>query len=135
MIPIDQIYQILPCKLAVAKRYVATLREDGTLKPRNKKEHSMRLVTEAYNSGITDIDELAEMYSLKRGTAIVYLNKMGVCRPRPTTYNSHFNKKAEAIIEKLQQSNLSHAEIAKQFSVSRQYVHQLKKRMERLKDA
>jgi hypothetical protein len=121
----EQIYQMLPCKLQDAKRYVANLREDGTLKPRHRKERSMRLVKEAYDSGITDLDELAEMFSFTRGTVIQYLNMQGISRPRPTTYSSTVGEKTIEIMQHLREAKISQTQLAKKYGVSRQYIHTL----------
>lgn len=131
MLPMEQIYQMLPCKLADAKRYVAKLREDGTLNPRNRKERSMRLVKEAYNSGISNLDELAEMFSFTKGTIRQYLNMQGVHRDRPKTYCSSVGDRSKEIMQHIQEAKLSLPQISKKFCVSRQYIHQLKKRIER----
>jgi hypothetical protein len=125
MLPMEQIYQMLPCKLQDAKRYVANLREDGTLKPRHRKERSMRLVKEAYDSGITDVDELAEMFSFTRGTVIQYLNMQGISRPRPTTYSSTVGDKTIEIMQHLREAKISQTQLAKKYGVSRQYIHTL----------
>lgn len=125
MLPMEQIYQMLPCKLQDAKRYVAKLREDGTLKPRHRKERSMRLVKEAYDSGITDLDELADMFSFTRGTIIQYLNMQGVERPRPTTYCTTISEKTSEIMQHLREAKISQTQLAKKYGVSRQYIHAL----------
>lgn len=129
MLPLEQIYQMLPCKLADAKRYVANLREDGTLKPRHKKEKSLHLVAEAYRNVTTDVDELAEMFSFTRGTIMQYLFEAGVHRNRPSTYHLTKEKKASErkaeIMRQIKESGLSQTEIAKKYGVSRQYIHQL----------
>ena len=129
MLPMEQIYQMLPCRLADAKRYVATLREDGVLKPRHKKERSMRLVAEAYNSGVTDIDELADMFNFKRKTVIEYLNKMHISRPRPTKYSTTVGEKTSNIMQDIREANSSHSQIAKKYGVSRQYIYYLSQRI------
>lgn len=129
MLPMEQIYQMLPCKLADAKRYVANLREDGTLKPRHKKEKSLQLVAEAYRNITTDVDELAEMFSFTRGTIMQYLFEAGIHRNRPSTYRRVKGKRASErkaeIMRQIKESRLSQTEIAKKYGVSRQYIHQL----------
>jgi hypothetical protein len=125
MLPMEQIYQMLPCKLQDAKRYVANLREDGTLEPRHRRERSMRLVKEAYNSGITDVDELAEMFSFTRYTIIQYLNMQGVHRPRPTKYSTTLSGKTSEIMQQIREAKLSQTQLAKKYGVSRQYIHYL----------
>ena len=129
MLPMEQIYQMLPCKLADAKRYVANLREDGTLKPRQKKEHSMDLVAKAYELGITDLDELADMFGFKRSTIVEYLNKKGVVRPRPLTYNTKVSEKTNQIMQELVEAKISQSQIAKKYGVTRQYVHYLSNKL------
>ena len=126
MLPMEQIYQMLPCKLADAKRYVANLRKDGTLKPRSRKAHSMQKVSEAYKSGITDIDELADMFSFTRLTVIEYLHKQKVTRERPRTYTHlQFSPKTQEIIQHLKEAKISQTNLAKKYGVSRQYINYL----------
>ena len=127
MLPMEQIYQMLPCKLQDAKRYVAKLREDGTLEPRHRKERSMRLVKEAYNNGITNVDELADMFSFTRGTIIQYLNVQGVSRPRPTVYSTTTSDKTSEILQQIRKGECSQTQLAKKYGVSRQYIHALSK--------
>lgn len=124
-LPMEQIYQMLPCKLQDAKRYVANLREDGTLKPRHRKDRSMQMVANAYNSGIVDIDELADMFSFTRLTIIEYLNKMGIKRQRPLRYKTNVGEKTHQIMHDLREAKISQTQIAKKYGVSRQYVHRL----------
>lgn len=129
MLPLEQIYQMLPCKLVDAKRYVANLREEGVLKARHKKEKSLQLVAEAYRNVTTDVDELAEMFCFTRGTIIQYLFEAGVHRNRPSTYRLAKEKKASEkkaeIMRQIKESGLSQSAIAKKYGVSRQYIHQL----------
>ena len=130
MLPLEQIYQMLPCKLVDAKRYVANLREEGVLKARHKKEKSLQLVVEAYRNVTTDVDELAEMFSFTRGTIKQYLFEAGIHRNRPSTYHLTKEKKPSKrkaeIMRQIKESGLSQSAIAKKYGVSRQYIHQLK---------
>lgn len=125
MLPMEQIYQMLPCKIADAKRYVANLRKDGTLKPRCKKEHSMSMVANAYNNGITNVDELAEMFNFTKGTIIEYLNKQGIHRERPTSYITVTSERTSQIIKDIKEAKYTQTQLAKKYGVSRQYIHYL----------
>lgn len=133
MLPMEQIYQMLPCKLVDAKRYVANLREDGTLKPRNKLEYSLRRIADAYNGGVTDINELATMLGHTPQTVVEYLNRIGIKRGRPKRYSTKMGSNACDIMRDISLGEKSLAKIAQDYGVSRQYVHQLKGRM--LRDA
>ena len=115
---------------------IARLRADGTLAPRKKTEMATKKIVEAYNDGMTDIGELCEVFGYSKNTIQIYLLNGGVKRGKPSHYKTHTppNAKAQLITYEIAKGEKSLSEIAKQFSVSRQYVHQLKNRMERLKD-
>ena len=128
--PIEHIVRVLPYSQVVAKEMVSELRADGTLPPRNRVQMAIAKVSNAYNSGITDFDELSAMFGFKRGYLRWCLQVAGVKRPRPKKYNTTINELAMEIMQEIATGKKSQAKIATEFGVSRQYVNQLKKRME-----
>jgi DNA-binding CsgD family transcriptional regulator len=128
--PIEHIVRMLPYKQGEARSMVAELRADGTLKPRNRVQMAIAKVVNAYNSGITDFDELSAMFGFKHGYIRWCLQVAGVKRPRPKKYNTTINELAMEIMQEIATGKKTQSQIATEFGVSRQYVNQLKKRME-----
>ena len=128
--PIEHIVRVLPYGQVTARAMVAELRADGTLPPRNRTQMAIAKVVNAYNSGITDFDELSAMFGFKHGYIRWCLQVAGVKRPRPKKYSTTINELAMEIIQEIATGEKTQAQIAAEFGVSRQYVNQLKKRME-----
>lgn len=131
-VPIEQIVQMLPYRQSEARMIIAELRESGTLKPRNKKQMASAKIAEAFEGGMTSIAELCEVFGYSENTIKTYLLAEGVRRGTPSHYKpSQLNDKAVAIMGEIAKGEKPLSQIATEFAVSRQYVHQLKKRMEK----
>ena len=131
-VPINQIILMLPYKKVVAKRMIDELRANGTLKPRNCKKTAIQAIASTWDNGITDIDELCEMFSYKPNTVKCYLSfsRGNSVRPHRNYRAKQFNEKAQSIMDEISKQELSLSDIARKFEVSRQYVYQLKMRLE-----
>ena len=136
-VSLQKIYRMLPYRRCDAVRMLNKLRQDGTLKPRKKKkENTIKMLGDAWKSGITDIKELSEMFGSTEQTTIAYLSKSGARENKRPPHNhtkKQLNKKAEAIMEVLKEGKPL-STVAKEFGVSRQYVFQLKERLEKEND-
>lgn len=129
-LPIEQIVRMLPYTPTEARSIINLLRTEGELPPRHKKRIGVKKLGNAYISGITDIDELATMFGYTRSTVIEYLKYAGIKRERPKKYRSTLGDTARAITEDIMLGEKSLYKIASEHGVSRQYVHQLKRRLE-----
>jgi transposase len=129
-VALEQIYQMLPYKRYHAFKMVRELRADGTLKPRKKAERAIELVALAWQTETKDIDELAEMFGYNPSTIDKYLQLSGVREGKRQPNSYKISDKTHEIIAELE-TNTSLSEIARKFGVSRQYVHQIKIRLEK----
>lgn len=127
---LEQIYRILPYRRYQALKMVAELRADGILKPRTMTKDAISAVGEAWKSGMKDPRDLAEMFGYSVNTVRRYLDKSGVREGKRPPTNYKHSPKTNDIARQLQLGS-SPTEIAKNFGVSRQYVHQIKKRLEK----
>lgn len=130
-LPIEQIVRMLPYTPTEARSIINLLRTEGELSPRHKKRIGVKKLGNAYISGITDIDELATMFGYTRSTVIEYLKYAGIKRERPKKYRTSLGDTARAITEDIMLGEKSLYKIATEYGVSRQYVHQLKLRLEK----
>ena len=131
---IEQIVQMLPYRQNEVRAMIAELRADGTLKPRKKTEMARAKIAEAYKGGMTDIAEICAVFGYSKNTINKYLLDEGVKRGRPKHHKPKgVNEKAKEIMREIARGKKSLTEIANVFSVSRQYVHQLKTRLEQSK--
>lgn len=129
---IDFIARNLPYPTYKAKAMIRTLKNDGTLKKRNMTEIALARLTAAYNNGITDPRELSRLFGYSLNTTTYYLRLAGIKRGHPPKqyFPKPLGEKALAIIRDLESSKMTLSEIAKKHGVSRQYVYQLKERIE-----
>lgn len=125
-VPIYRIIRMLPYKANTVREMVRELKKDGTLQPRDRT--STEAIVNAYKSGMTNPHEIAETYGVSINTVYSYLSRSRVKMTRP-----HHNRKKDpqslAIIAEIK-TGKSNAEIARQFGVTRQWVYELKRRME-----
>lgn len=128
-VPVKKIPYMLPYRHGEGAAMVAALRADGTLSERTR-ENKEQLVAAAYESGMTDLEELAENYGLTPKTVRVYLHRCGIKRGVPKKYKGHKPCAKTVEILREMESGKTQSEIARQFGVSRQYVAILKKRLE-----
>lgn len=127
---IDEIVQMLPYPKTVARTMIKALRRDGTLPRRSLKEKRIEQLIAAYNSGVTNMYDLAEMFDISPKTAGVYLYEGGIKRDRHIEHRGYPHKdKYYEIVSALRESDESISALARRFGVSRQYVHQIKERL------
>ena len=131
-VPISRIVQMLPYKKVIAKKMIDELRQDGTLQKRNRKKTAIKAVGEMWESGTQNIDELSEIFGYSPRTIILYLSlsREGKDRPAHNYRKRKLNEKALEIIKEISNGKLTLSEISRKFDVSRQYVYQLKKKVE-----
>lgn len=132
-VPLEQIYQMLPYTRYEAIKMVKELRDDGTLQPRKKTDEAIKALANAWESESKSPYELAEMFGYSPDTVKRYLSISGVRRgKRPTRNFKHCDKTNE--IAKDLKDGKPMIYIAKKFGVSRQYVYQLKQKLEKQND-
>lgn len=128
---IEQIYQALPYKRREIKEAIDRLRYLGHLPPKpSKKAEAIKKIGEAWESGTQDIDELCDIFGYTRETVLNYLSKSGVKKGKikPKIKPKPMSDKVQEIAREIQ-SGTPLCEIAKKYGVSRQYIHQIKKRI------
>lgn len=127
--PTTAIVRLLPYDTQRAKSMITELRQNGVLKGRSGKTatKTWEKVLRAYNDGITNPHDLAEMFSLKVGTINTILSNSRLNRTRPKHNYKERGKceKTIAIIKEIQSGKPLH-EIAKLHGTSKQYVHKIK---------
>ena len=134
-VSLSKIYRMLPYSRYRAILNVNYLRKNGTLKPRANKsqEAKIKSIGEAWKNGTTDIKELSEMFGYSELTTKAYLSKSGVRQKKRPPHNykkQELNGKAKAIMGALKEGKPM-TKVAKEFGVSRQYVFQLKERLDK----
>lgn len=130
-VPICQIIKTMPYKKRTAEYKIGKLRADGTL-PEREKRNGRKLVVEAYNSGIKNPYEIADIYGYAPRSVQIWLADAKLGRERPSRNwkkidNSEKTKKIIACLENGARVN----ETARQFGVSKQWVSQIKQRIEK----
>ena len=125
---IDQIAQMLPYPVYIAKSMIKSLKRDGTLPKRSLQQMTRDKVVDAYNSGIRDVAEIADIFHLEPSTVRVYLCDAGIKRHKNRKTYAHCER-TEEILAAIRNREGNLTELAKRFGVSRQYVHQIKKRL------
>lgn len=126
-VTLEQIYQMLPYKRYHSLLMVQELRADGTLKDRNLMQTSIQKVVDVWRTQTKDIREISDILGFTEKTVNKYLEYSGVRNRK------HSIKKCSAKTREIQndlREGKSMVEIARDFGVSRQYVHILKKAME-----
>ena len=124
---IDQIAQMLPYPVYIAKSMIKALKRDGTLPKRSLHQITKDKVVDAYNSGIRDVAEIADIFHLEPSTVRVYLCEAGVKRHQTRKPYPHGDRTKE-ILAAIRNGEGNLTQLAKRFGVSRQYIHQLRNR-------
>ncbi len=129
-VPIQQIVQTMPYKRRTAENYIWKLRVDGVLPERNKR-NGKELVSKAYNSGIKNPYEIAEMYGYAPKSVQTWLSELNLHRERPkhNWKKVQHCEKTNEIMACLERGERV-CELSRRFGVSKQWVSQLKKKME-----
>ena len=136
-VPISTIIKMLPYKVSDAKKMIAELRQNGTLKPRNenRKENTRQRVLDLFNGGILSEYEIADKLGLSRYTVRNILVDEKLNRERPKqNYNKRKLTQVNTLCEKTQTivndliANKDIRDIIIEHNVSRQYVYSIKKK-------
>ena len=132
-VSINRIIRSMPFSAIKARQLLNDMRTDGMLPPRERK-NGTELVVAAYQSGVRNPYEIAEMLGYAHNTVVCYLNKTGVKRCRNAT-NWNKRKPTECSqqtkeIQRLLADGTKACEVAKMFGISKQRVSQIKKRSE-----
>ena len=126
---VGEIARLLPYKEYIAKREIAELKRNGVLNGRSGKSraNTQARVLQAYNDGITNPYETAEMLGIDcRYVNIILSNaKLGRQRPKRNYKQRKVCENTQAIITALR-SGKRVREICAEFGVSTQYVYQVK---------
>lgn len=127
--PASAIVRLLPYDTQTAKSMIMELRQNGAIKGRSGKTatRTWEKVLQAYNDGITNPYEIAELLGLKVGTINWILGNSGLNRKRPNHNYKPFpiSEKTKEIIERIKNGETL-SQIAKSCGVSRQYVYKVK---------
>ena len=124
-----EIARLLPYKEYIAKREIQELKRNGVLKGKSGKSqaNTQAKVLQAYNDGITNPYEIAEMCEInwRYVNKILCGAKLGRVRPKQYYKLRKVCEITQAIITALK-SGKRVREICAEFGVSTQYVYQVK---------
>lgn len=120
------IAKMLPYKPYHIEKKILELRQNGVLKGRTARSSikTREKVLSAYNKGITNPYEIADMLGLSHHTVKDHLVKAKLNRTRPKR-NYKTCDKTQLIKQDLE-SGIKAREIAKKHGVSTQWVHQIR---------
>ena len=125
----SSIVQLLPYKPYQARLMIEELKKNGTLQGRSGKSEkkTWNKVLQAYNDGKTNPYDIAKMFGLKVGTVNNILSNSRLNRKKPEHNYNQFplTEKTKQIITEIQ-SGKSLSEIAREYNISRQYIHKIK---------
>ena len=130
-LPLEQIYQMLPYTRYEGIKMVRELRENGTLKPRKKTQSAIEKVAYAWENETKNTYALAEMFGYAHRTVEIYLSNSGIRKGKRNPTNFKHCDKTNDIIVDLQGGDLSQVEIARKHQVSRQYITDVKRKLEK----
>ena len=126
--PITQIRQTIAVDARTFNAAIRKMKANGDFdEPRKRTQDK---IIEAYQSGIHNPYELAEMNGVSRNYVNFVFHWHCIKRQRNAQNWKHCDR-TDAIVEDLKEGILTHAEIAKTHGTSRQWVHQLAKKTER----
>lgn len=128
---IERIIRTLPYPYRVAEAKIKELRKDGTLQDRDKRKILTGKLVNAWESGIKNKYELAEMFEVSPNTVKIYLHDAGVKKGRPPKNYKKMkcSERTTDIIKDIKSGELTSVEIAKKYAVSRQYIHSMKNKV------
>lgn len=120
------IVKMLPYKPYHIEKKILELRQNGVLKGRSGKTSTKThdKVLDAYNNGITNPYEIADMLGLSHHTIKEHLNKANLNRTRPK--HNYITCDKTRLIRADLESGIKAREIAKKYGVSTQWVHFVK---------
>lgn len=124
--PLTQIRQATAVDIVTFNATIREMKANGDFDaPRKTTEQK---IIEAYQSGIHNPYELADMYGVSYGYVNLVFHRHKVARPKK---NWKHSDRTNAIVEDLKEGVLTQYQIAKKHGVNRQWVYQLAKKMER----
>lgn len=124
-VPVSHIVHLLPYKQHKIYSVIKSLKENGTLNEDNRIPPKCDRIVSMYNSGIKDIDKLAEMFQCTRQFIFMSLHKQGIHIAKPKQYKKHsYCDKTIEIVAELKEGK-TQTEVAKNHNVSRQYVFKI----------
>lgn len=128
---VKAIIRSLPLTEKEALQLVNELKADGTLQKRDRHKMLEEQVVSEYNRGTTDKTELCAVFGIAKPTLFKIAKNNGIrfVRPAKNHKKRELNQKAKYIIEDLR-NGVKSKQIQARYGVSRQYVSQLKKRIE-----
>lgn len=126
---IGEIARLLPYKEYIARQEIRELKRNGVLKGRSGKSraNTQARVLQAYNDGITNPYEIAELCGCCYGYVNTILSnaKLGRGKPKRNYKQRKVCENTQAIITALR-SGKRVREICAEFGVSTQYVYEVK---------
>ena len=126
---VGEIARLLPYKEYIARQEIRELKRNGVLKGRSGKSraNTQARVLQAYNDGITSPYEIAELCGVGAGHIRNVLSQAKVKngRPKRNYKQRKVCENTQAIITALQ-SGKTARQISQDFSVSTQYVYEIK---------
>jgi len=128
-VSLEQIYQMLPYTRYQAMKIIKQLRAEGFLKPRKKMGATVKAVASAWETETKNPRELAQMFGLSEKTIREYLVQSGVRQGARPRFNYRHSDKTDAISAEIKNGTRL-SEIAKKYGVSRQWVYQIKNKLE-----
>ena len=128
-VPISQIVRLFPYKEYLVRGEIKSLKKSGFLPARDAFVAVSEGVTSQYIDGM-DARQIANDHGCSVRKIYYILEKNGVNRKKTQNFvKGKCAEKTEAIKEAIK-CKKSLSEIARDFGVSRQYVHQIKQKME-----
>ena len=132
-VSVQQIVRTMPYKRSTALRYLWEMQREGFLAKRERKR-GRDFVVEAYNNGMHNPYEIAELFGYTHKTVTTYLTYAKLNRPRRE--NGKLWVKRDCLdrtkeIIKCLESGVGVSETARRFGVTRQWVSVIKKRSEK----
>ena len=130
--PKERIYKMLPYSRGKSMKIINSLCNTGILTPREKNKLTIELVAKAWENQTQNPYELANILGYSVHTINTYLQLSGVREgKRPLhNYKDYRNTKFNDIAIELK-NGTSVSQISKTFKVSRQYIYQIKNRLEK----
>jgi transposase len=121
-----QIQQMMSMTPAEFRKGIRELKENGEFPP---KKTGSKKVLEAYENGERNPYKIAETYGLTPLTVQTYKKKNGIVTGRGKRNFKH-SQRTNAINKDLKDGIITCSEIAQKHGVSRQFVYQLRKKLE-----
>lgn len=130
-VSLEQIYRMFPYRRYEVLKEVKKMRLKGELKPRHRMKNAIEKVVAIWETQTKDPREIANILGYSPITVKDYLIISGVREgKRPSTNYKHCERTNE-IVSALENGDAI-SKIARNVGVSRQYVHQIKKRLEKI---